>query len=230
MPRVTSDAKHVEIGLTDKADSARWLFGELARNGTGAGLVLVAGDEFGTLGGLPGSDSLLLVPEAARATAVSVGAEPTGVPAGVIALDGGPERFLELLADQLERRRRGDVPELDAEPGWTFEIEGIDPPLERVHESLLTLADGRIGSTRRTAARPSGGRAGRADGRRLHRRGRRDRARARSRLDEACPVGCPRRPRCAGCLTCDEACYVTTARSRRSSSRRSGARARSRCG
>ena len=82
--RVTSDAKHVEIGLTDKADSARWLFGELARTGTGAGLVLVAGDEFGTLGGLPGSDSLLLVHEAARAAAVSVGAEPTGAPAGVI--------------------------------------------------------------------------------------------------------------------------------------------------
>jgi hypothetical protein len=24
-PRVTSDAKHIEIGLTDKSDSARWL-------------------------------------------------------------------------------------------------------------------------------------------------------------------------------------------------------------
>ncbi len=144
--RVTSDAKHVEIGLTDKADSARWLFGELARTGTGAGLVLVAGDEFGTLGGLPGSDSLLLVHEAARAAAVSVGAEPTGAPAGVISLGGGPDRFLQLLADQLERRRRGDVPEVDADPGWTFEVDGIDPPLERVHESLLTLADGRIGS------------------------------------------------------------------------------------
>ena len=144
--RVTSDAKHVEIGLTDKADSARWLFGELARAGTGAGLVLVAGDEFGTLGGLPGSDSLLLVSEAARATAVSVGAEPTGVPAGVTALGGGPERFLRLLADQLERRSRSDVPEVDADPAWTFEIEGIDPPLERVHESMLTLGDGRIGT------------------------------------------------------------------------------------
>ena len=34
-PRVTSDAKHVEIGLTDKADSARWAFAELARRGIG---------------------------------------------------------------------------------------------------------------------------------------------------------------------------------------------------
>src|ERR671935_812408 len=75
-PRVTSDAKHVEIRLTDKSDSARWLLLELAGLGAGAGLVLVAGDEFGSLGGLPGSDSLLLVEEATRATSVSVGAEP----------------------------------------------------------------------------------------------------------------------------------------------------------
>ena len=78
-PRVTSDAKHIEIGLTDKADSARWLFDELGRRGVGSGVVLVAGDEFGTLGGLAGGDSFLLVPEAERATVVSVGAEPTGV-------------------------------------------------------------------------------------------------------------------------------------------------------
>jgi trehalose/maltose hydrolase-like predicted phosphorylase len=145
-PRVTSDAKHVEIGLTDKSDSARWVFGELGRRGIGPGLVLVAGDEFGGLGGLPGSDSFLLVPEAARSTAASVGAEPTGTPAGVCALGGGPERFLALLSDQVERRRRGDVPELDADPAWTIGVDGVDPHLERVHESLLTIADGRLGT------------------------------------------------------------------------------------
>ena len=59
-PKVTSDAKHVEIGLTDKADSARWIFAELWRRGIGPSQVLVAGDEFGPLGGLPGSDSFLL--------------------------------------------------------------------------------------------------------------------------------------------------------------------------
>ena len=105
-PRVTSDAKHVEIGLTDKADAARWVLAELARRGTDPAEILIAGDEFGPLGGLPGSDSLLLVPEAAAATAISVGAEPTGTPAHVIPLEGGPERFLEVLADQLQRRRR----------------------------------------------------------------------------------------------------------------------------
>ena len=110
-PKVTSDAKHVEIGLTDKADSARWIFAELWRRGIGASQVLVAGDEFGPLGGLPGSDSLLLPPEAERAVVVSVGREPTGVPRGVLDLGGGPESFLALLHDQLDRRRRGDLPE-----------------------------------------------------------------------------------------------------------------------
>jgi trehalose/maltose hydrolase-like predicted phosphorylase/hydroxymethylpyrimidine pyrophosphatase-like HAD family hydrolase len=143
--RVTSDAKHVEIGLTDKADAARWVLTDLRRRGIGPGLVLIGGDEFGPLGGLPGSDSLLLVPEAERATAVSVGAEPTGAPADVIALGGGPEAFVEILEDQLERRRRGDVPEVDADPDWTLTVEGFDPELARVHESWFALADGRIG-------------------------------------------------------------------------------------
>jgi trehalose/maltose hydrolase-like predicted phosphorylase len=145
-PRVTSDAKHVEIGLTDKSDAARWVFADLWRRGIGPSLVLVAGDEFGPLGGLPGSDSLLRVPEATRATAISVGAEPTGTPRGILALGGGPARFLEILEDQLERRRRGDVPDVEDNPAWTVTVEGFDEELERVHESLLTVSDGRIGT------------------------------------------------------------------------------------
>jgi trehalose/maltose hydrolase-like predicted phosphorylase len=145
-PRVTSDAKHVEIGLTDKADAARWSFADLTRRGIGPGLVLIAGDEFGQLGGLTGSDSFLLVPEGVRATAVSVGAEPTGAPADVIELGGGPDAFLGILADQLERRRRGDVPDLDGDSEWTLTFEGLDPRLERVRESILTQADGRLGT------------------------------------------------------------------------------------
>jgi trehalose/maltose hydrolase-like predicted phosphorylase len=144
--KVTSDAKHVEIGLTDKADAAHWVFEDLRGRGIGAGLVLIAGDEFGPLGGLPGSDSLLLVPEASRATPITVGAEPTGPPAGVVALGGGPERFVALLRDQLDRRIRGDLPDLDADPDWTLTAEGFDPQFERVHESILSIADGRIGT------------------------------------------------------------------------------------
>jgi hypothetical protein len=145
-PRVTTDAKHVEIGLTDKSDSARWLLSELGRRGLGPGLILVAGDEFGSFGGLPGSDSLLLLPDAGHVTAVSVGAEPAGAPPDVLHLGGGPERFLTLLEDQLERRRRGDLPEIDPDPAWTIDVNGLDPQLERVHEALLTIADGRLGT------------------------------------------------------------------------------------
>ena len=131
--KVTSDAKHVEIGLTDKADGALGVRRSRGR-GIAAGLVLIAGDEFGPLGGLPGPAPACA--RSPRATAVSVGAEPTGTPEAVLALGGGPARFMALLKDQLERRIRGDVPELDADPDWTLTAEGFDPQLERVHESL----------------------------------------------------------------------------------------------
>jgi trehalose/maltose hydrolase-like predicted phosphorylase len=151
--RVTSDAKHVEIGLTDKADSARWIFADLWRRGVGPGLVLVAGDEMGPLGGVPGSDSLLLALEADRATAVSVGAEPGGVPSRVIHLAGGPRSFRRLLTAQIDLRRSGAVPEIDHDPRWTLEIDGVDPERERAVESLLAIADGRIGTRASTVLR-----------------------------------------------------------------------------
>lgn len=145
--RVTSDAKHVEIGLTDKSDSARWLLERLWRRGIGPRGVLIAGDELGPLGGVPGSDSLMLVPEASRAVVVSVGVEPLGVPDGVLALGGGPGRFLGLLEDQLARREQRALPLVAAESGWTLAVEGLDPELERAQAALLTLADGRIGTS-----------------------------------------------------------------------------------
>lgn len=155
-PRVTSDAKHVEIGLTDKSDSASWIFGELWRRGISPGLVLVAGDEFGTLGGLPGSDSLMLVPVGRPPTAVSVGVEPEGVQDGVLARGGGPDAFTALLADQVRRRREGHVPEIDPDPAWTLSVDGFDPERERADEALLTLSDGRIGTSGAPNAAPSG--------------------------------------------------------------------------
>ena len=145
-PCVTSDAKHVEIGLTDRSDSARWAFGRLRRSGIAASQVLIGGDEFGPLGGQQGSDSLMLVDEARKAVAVTVGREPEGVPPRVVSLGGGPPRFVELLEDQLERRTRGELPLIDAEPGWTLAFASVDPQFERVHGALMTLADGRIGT------------------------------------------------------------------------------------
>jgi len=144
--RVTTDAKHVEIGLTDKSDSARWFFRLLARRGVAAGLTLIAGDELGRLSGEGGSDSRLLIPEAERATVASVGVEPGGVPAEVLWVGGGPPAFLALLEDQVARRRRREVPAIDPDPEWTVAVDGIDLELERAHEALLTVADGRIGT------------------------------------------------------------------------------------
>jgi trehalose/maltose hydrolase-like predicted phosphorylase len=146
-PRVTSDVKHVEIGLTDKSDSMRWIVDELARLGVGTDALLIAGDEFGPIGGLPGSDSFLAVSEVAAATKVSVGVEPSGVPAGVIALGGGPVAFAGVLEDQLRRRKAGELPQPTLDPEWTLVIDGVDPLLERAHESLLTLADGSFGTS-----------------------------------------------------------------------------------
>ena len=145
--KVTSDAKHVEIGLTDKADSARWIFAELWRRGISPGQILVAGDEFGPIGALPGSDSFLLPDSVEPGAGVSVGREPSGVPAGVLALGGGPQRFSALLEDQLGRRRSGEVPQLGGDEGWTVSIRGFDPEVERVRSSLLTIADGVIGTS-----------------------------------------------------------------------------------
>ncbi|HSL64220.1 MAG TPA: glycosyl hydrolase family 65 protein [Gaiellaceae bacterium] len=158
--RVTSDVKHVEVGLTDKADAARWAFADLRRRGIAAGDVLVVGDEFGALGGIRGSDSLLLVPEAAGAVAASVGREPTGVPGGVVALGGGPDAFAAVLADQLTRRSAGEPPTIAADDAWVLTVDGCDPELERVDESLLALADGRVGTRGAPAGVTAGARPG----------------------------------------------------------------------
>ena len=126
-PRVTSDAKHVEIGLTDKSDSTRWIMRELWRRGIAPGQVLIAGDELGTLGGLPGSDSMLLASAARRATALSVGVEPAGVPAGVIALGGGPAAFAAVLERSARPPQRRRAPAVDRDPCWTLAVDGRRP-------------------------------------------------------------------------------------------------------
>lgn len=144
--RVTSDAKHVEIGLTDKSDSGRYVFRDLWSRGISPDLVLVGGDEVGPLGRMPGSDSLVLVPESAGATVVSVGVEPTGVPQGVLHLPGGPDVFLSILEDQLARRQAAEVPGATRRPGWSFSVDGMGEERERAIEVLLTLSDGVVGS------------------------------------------------------------------------------------
>ena len=137
----------MEIGLTDKADAARWAFADLWAHGIAPSDVIVAGDEFGLLGGVPGSDSLMLVPEAEGCLAVTVGAEPFGPPPGVLALPGGPDRILDVLDDQLRRRQHGEPPVPMPGSSWRVVIDGIDEEREPVRSTVLTLADGCIGTT-----------------------------------------------------------------------------------
>ncbi|MEX2554988.1 MAG: glycosyl hydrolase family 65 protein, partial [Actinomycetota bacterium] len=143
-PRITSDVKHVEIGLTDKSDSLRWALDDLYHLGVGPGLVLIAGDEFGPIGGVPGSDSMMLVAGSERATAISVGIEPDGVPGRVLHLGGGPATFLDVVDDQIDRRRARRVPAVDPDPAWCVVVDG-DPRLARVRESILTLSESPFG-------------------------------------------------------------------------------------
>ncbi len=153
--RVTSDAKHIEIGLTDKSDAGRWWFEHQWRRGVAPEQVLIVGDELGPLGGLAGSDSLLLAGVGARASAVSVGVEPEGVPPGVIARGGGPAEFARLLERQVALRRLGAMPMVVADASWTLTVDGAEAAHEQARESLLSLADGRLG-TRGSLVAPNG--------------------------------------------------------------------------
>ncbi len=145
-PRITTDAKHLEIGLTDKSDSLHYVLSDLGHRGIGPGLVLIVGDELGSLGGVRGSDAAMLIAESARTTVISVGVEPEGVPEAVIHLPGGPEIFLSLLDNQIARRAVRRVPSIDLDPSWMLAWSKTEPKLERVRESLFTVSNGRIGT------------------------------------------------------------------------------------
>ena len=74
------------------------------------------------------------------------GAEPGRAPAGTVSVGGGAEVFAAVLEDQIARRRAGELPILVEDPGWSIAVDGIDSGLERARESVLTLADGRLGT------------------------------------------------------------------------------------
>jgi hypothetical protein len=145
-PRVTTDGKFVEIGVTDKSESLHWLMETWWGCGIGPALVVIAGDEMGPLGGARGSDHYMIVPEAQRATALSVGVEPEGVPPDVAHIGGGPAAFLTFLEDQTVRHEKRELPRIDVDPLWSITVTGADHKLERVHQVLLTLASGTVGS------------------------------------------------------------------------------------
>lgn len=100
--KITSDVKHIEIGLTDKSDSILWVLENIARkNGISNEEILIGGDEFGPIAGFEGSDYKMVVREYPGITYFSVGVEPNGVPDEVILLGGGPEKFIEVMETQI---------------------------------------------------------------------------------------------------------------------------------
>ncbi len=114
--RITSDVKHIEVGLTDKSDSIAFLMQRLApARAIRPDEVLIAGDEFGPIAGFEGSDYRMVTRLANGATLLSVGKEPNGTPTGVMNLGGGPEEFVR--AARGSAQPGGDRPRLRTLPG-----------------------------------------------------------------------------------------------------------------
>ena len=144
--RVTSDAKHVEVGLTDKSDAIAWVLRHLA--GGDPTRVLVVGDEFGPIGGIEGSDARMSIPAMRGATFVSVGPEPEGAPPEVLHVGGGPARFRGILS-ALAKRRLGEPvrPSLctPTDPAWMLVEEGFVVDREHEIESCFAVSNGAVG-------------------------------------------------------------------------------------
>jgi trehalose/maltose hydrolase-like predicted phosphorylase/hydroxymethylpyrimidine pyrophosphatase-like HAD family hydrolase len=135
--RITSDVKHIEVGLTDKADSIRWVINYLAK-GRNIAIrdILVLGDEFGPVAGFEGSDYRMVLNEVEGLTYVSVGKEPHGVPRGVIRLGGGPSSFLRTMRQQLELQKRL-APTRD--PTFLLIESGFDHMRQHEVESIMAV-------------------------------------------------------------------------------------------
>ena len=145
--RISSDAKYVEIGLTDKADAARWTFADLWEHGISAADVLVAGDEFGDArrrprqrladpcprgtgrGGGDRGDGTIRCSTRGAATARRARTGPSSC--SRISSDGGGWESLP---------SRGRL-------RLAVAIDGLDGDRERSRASVLTIADGYIGSS-----------------------------------------------------------------------------------
>ena len=64
----------------------------------------------------------------------------------VLRLRGRMDALAAALEDQIARRRRGELPAIDRDPRWALTLEGDEPLLERARESILTIANGLLGT------------------------------------------------------------------------------------
>ena len=100
--KITTDVKHIEVGLTDKSDSIKWILDNIAiKNNISNKDILISGDEFGSIGGFEGSDHRMILENALDITYFSVGIEPNGISEPVLHLGGGPECFIKLIEKQI---------------------------------------------------------------------------------------------------------------------------------
>ena len=143
-PRVVVEGTTVEIAVVDAGDVALGMLEELWRRGVDPQSVLVVVDG---LAGVPHRPAPVIVPDVRAATVVLVNGDRGSPRSGMVALTGGTARLRQLLADQLRRRRQRALPEATTQSGWSLVVEGFDVEHQRVHEALLTLADGHVGTS-----------------------------------------------------------------------------------
>ncbi|MCL4474409.1 MAG: hypothetical protein M1455_10835, partial [Actinobacteria bacterium] len=142
--RLTSDVKHIEVGLTDKSDSVKWILSGIATEwNIREENILVLGDEFGPIAGFEGSDFHMVLPGHDAITYLSVGKEPNGVPGAVIRFGGGPRCFRELIGRQVDLHRRLA---LTTDESFLLIEDGFNPFREREIESLASVSNGYLGT------------------------------------------------------------------------------------
>jgi len=152
-PRVVVKGTRVEIALRDAGDVALGTLEELWRLGVDPHTVLVVIDG---LAQVPHRPAPVIEPDVRAATVVVVNGGRGSPRSGTVVLAGGTARLRQLLTDQLRRRRRRALPDATIRAGWSLVVEGFDLENERVHEALLTLADGRVGTSGAPLAGDSG--------------------------------------------------------------------------
>ena len=154
--RVTTDLKHIEIGLTDKSDSVRWLKNNLIDpKKIDPRSIAIIGDELEIAPGLQGSDALMQIAELPESLVISVGLEyldtPHRTPDSVQHLPGGPDRFLAFLREQIDlavfssNLGHSKTLILTPDPDWIIEESEFVPAREREMEVRFALGNGRLG-------------------------------------------------------------------------------------
>jgi len=143
-PRVAVKDGTVQIATEDAGDIALVILEEFWRRGVDPYEVLLLLDG---LSGVPHRPAPVIVPDMRAVTVVLVNGGSGSPRSGTVVLNGGAAGLNHLLADQLRRRREGAIPEPATRAGWSLVVEGLDSEKQRVNEALLTLADGRVGTS-----------------------------------------------------------------------------------